>query len=98
MPLRSPKMNRFILGFQRRVWWPKWTPASNSCFMVTTATRVLLSHRLRACAATPGEGRPWDSGQGLDRPPGKAAAPLYRPTHAYRLLVPSRLPLDMGDL
>src|SRR6187401_600904 len=30
MPLRSPKMNSFILGFQRLVWWPKCTPASNS--------------------------------------------------------------------
>src|SRR5271165_4245093 len=39
MPLRSPKMNLFIFGFQRRVWWPKWTPASSSCFIVTTATR-----------------------------------------------------------
>src|SRR5262245_47093260 len=34
-------MNRRIFGFQRRVWWPKWTPASSSCFMVTTATRLL---------------------------------------------------------
>src|SRR5579884_2782498 len=31
-------MKRFIFGFQRRVWWPKCTPASSSCFMVTTAT------------------------------------------------------------
>jgi hypothetical protein len=23
------------LGFQRRVWWPKCTPASSSSFMVT---------------------------------------------------------------
>ena len=38
MPPRSPKMKRFIFGFQRRVWCPKWTPASSSCFMVTTAT------------------------------------------------------------
>jgi hypothetical protein len=30
IPLRSAKMNGFILGFQRRVWWPKWTPASSS--------------------------------------------------------------------
>src|ERR1700758_2224285 len=37
MPLRSVKMNRFILGFQRRVWCPKWVPLSSSCFMVTTA-------------------------------------------------------------
>jgi hypothetical protein len=27
------------LGFQRRVWWPKWTPASSNSFMViSTAT------------------------------------------------------------
>ena len=25
IPLRSAKMNGRILGFQRRVWWPKWT-------------------------------------------------------------------------
>src|SRR4030095_6845971 len=33
MPLRAPKMYGFILGFQRLVWCPKWTPASSSCFM-----------------------------------------------------------------
>jgi hypothetical protein len=37
MPLRSVKMKRFIFGFQRRVWCPKWTPLSSSCFMLTTA-------------------------------------------------------------
>src|SRR5829696_835622 len=26
-------MKRRILGFQRRVWWPKWTPASSSSLM-----------------------------------------------------------------
>ena len=31
MPLRSAKMKRRILGFHRRVWCPKWTPASRSC-------------------------------------------------------------------
>src|SRR5262245_48295546 len=36
MPPRSVKMNRFIFGFQRRVWWPKWTPASSRSFMETT--------------------------------------------------------------
>src|SRR5262249_23923858 len=36
MPLRSRKMNFFIFGFQRRVWWPKWTPASRRSFMVTS--------------------------------------------------------------
>src|SRR5690348_7207259 len=35
MPPRSVKMKRFIFGFQRRVWWPKWTPASSSSFMET---------------------------------------------------------------
>ena len=38
MPPRSSKMKRFIFGFQRRVWWPKCTPASSSSFMETTAT------------------------------------------------------------
>src|SRR5690349_11075877 len=33
-------MNRRIFGFQRRVWWPKWTPASRSSRMETTATCV----------------------------------------------------------
>jgi hypothetical protein len=42
MPLRSVKMNRFIFGFHRRVWCPKWTPLSSSCRMVTTAMAVLL--------------------------------------------------------
>ena len=37
MPLRSPKMKRFIFGFQRRVWCPKWTPASSICRIVMTA-------------------------------------------------------------
>src|SRR6476469_1908855 len=36
MPPRSVKMKRFIFGFQRRVWWPKWTPASSNSFMETT--------------------------------------------------------------
>src|ERR1051326_2054117 len=41
MPPRSAKMNRFIFGFQRRVWWPKWTPASRSSRMETTAMGFL---------------------------------------------------------
>src|ERR1017187_3954751 len=32
MPLRASKMNGFILGFQRFVWCPKWTPDSNNSF------------------------------------------------------------------
>jgi hypothetical protein len=35
-------MNRFIFGFQRRVWCPKWTPASNSSFIVTSTKPGLL--------------------------------------------------------
>ena len=27
--LRWPKMYGAIFGFQKRVWWPKWTPASS---------------------------------------------------------------------
>src|SRR5690349_22036141 len=42
MPLRSVKMNRFIFGFHRRVWCPKWTPLSSSCFMLTTAMVAAL--------------------------------------------------------
>ncbi|GEL99132.1 hypothetical protein CTE05_26790 [Cellulomonas terrae] len=46
MPLRSVKMKRFILGFQRRVWCPKWTPLSSSWRMVTTAmARPSGAHR-----------------------------------------------------
>jgi hypothetical protein len=33
-------MKRFIFGFQRRVWCPKWTPLSRSWRMVTTAIAV----------------------------------------------------------
>src|SRR5919109_283395 len=42
MPPRSVKMKRRILGFQRRVWWPKWTPASSSSRMETTDTLTIL--------------------------------------------------------
>src|SRR3989304_4292473 len=40
MPLRSPKMYSFIFGFQRRVWWPKWTPASSNSFIVISTPNV----------------------------------------------------------
>src|SRR5439155_26542304 len=39
MPLRAVKMYRFIFGFQRLVWCPKWTPASRSCLSVTSGMR-----------------------------------------------------------
>src|ERR1700737_1880179 len=42
--LRSPKMNGAILGFQKRVWCPKWTPASSICridtLVINTPGRV----------------------------------------------------------
>src|SRR5437899_9546627 len=41
MPFRAPMMYGFILGFQRLVWWPKWTPASSSCFIVTSLIPIL---------------------------------------------------------
>src|SRR6476619_1939771 len=37
MPFRSPKMYSFIFGFQRLVWWPKWTPASSKSFIAIPA-------------------------------------------------------------
>src|SRR3954465_15876369 len=43
MPPRSVKMKRFIFGFQRRVWWPKWTPASSNSFMETTGMKAPFS-------------------------------------------------------
>ncbi|GMV69345.1 MAG: hypothetical protein AMXMBFR76_17840 [Pseudomonadota bacterium] len=30
MLLRAPKMYGAMRGFQNRVWWPKWTPASSN--------------------------------------------------------------------
>src|SRR3972149_10640633 len=55
MPLRSPKMYSFIFGFQRRVWWPKGTPASSSSFMVKVATGppLLLAFRPLEALARP---------------------------------------------
>src|SRR5512143_1771924 len=43
MPLRSPKMYCFIFGFPRRVWWPKWTPASSRSLMPTLAATPVAS-------------------------------------------------------
>src|SRR5580658_9422016 len=40
IPLRSPKIYSFIFGFQRRVWWPKWTPASSNSFIVISTAKV----------------------------------------------------------
>src|SRR5829696_5560531 len=42
MPFRSPKMNSFIFGFHRFVWWPKCTPASSRSFIAIPGNRSLL--------------------------------------------------------
>ena len=47
MPLRSVKMKRFIFGFHRRVWCPKWTPESSIWRMVTTGMSSLLPDKGR---------------------------------------------------
>src|SRR5690349_16326851 len=46
------KMNLRICGFHRRVWCPKWTPASSRSFIVMSATEDLL----RGFASAPGVG------------------------------------------
>ena len=35
-------INGFIFGFQRKVLWPKCTPASNSCFISTFGTFIFF--------------------------------------------------------
>src|ERR1700694_2580404 len=51
MPSRSPWRKRRILGFQRRVWWPKCTPASSSSLIPTRAT-LLTPFSLMYCNPT----------------------------------------------
>ena len=46
MPFRSPKMYGFIFGFQRLVWWPKWTPASSRSFIAIAVKTVTLPRAL----------------------------------------------------
>src|SRR6266496_4466624 len=51
MPLRSPKMNSFIFGFHRFVWWPKCTPASSRSFnAIATKQPPLAFTELEALA------------------------------------------------
>src|SRR2546426_10457892 len=54
MPDRSAKMKRRILGFQRRVWWPKWTPASSSSRMEATAMVAPSRFRLQCSGGARG--------------------------------------------
>src|SRR4051812_26827662 len=80
MPLRSVKMNRFIFGFQRRVWCPKWTPLSSSCFMLTTA--IVQPFCMRGPARGPRSSVVAATGW---RPPWRPAAPLPRRLPAWGL-------------
>src|SRR4029077_3389306 len=36
-------MKRRMFGFQRRVWWPKWTPASSSSFRPASGMHFSLN-------------------------------------------------------
>src|SRR3954452_17493752 len=60
-------MKRFIFGFQRRVWCPKWTPLSSSWRMVTTAMSggSLIGP---GCRGGPGGPPPWRPVVGRDAP------------------------------
>src|SRR3954468_8318580 len=86
MPLRSVKMKRFIFGFQRRVWCPKWTPLSSSWRIVTTAMVVPFRFGCRggrvASALTPPAHR---------TPEGPAVAPRPTGVHGRSGGVRSRL-------
>src|ERR1700679_1334322 len=53
-------MYRRILGFHRRVWCPKCTPAPSNCRIVTTAMHLLQSVVLPR-AQHPLGGRPWNA-------------------------------------
>src|SRR3954447_24791386 len=46
-------MKRRIFGFQRRVWWPKWTPASSSARRSTWVSVAIEAPWFRACAVVP---------------------------------------------
>src|SRR5579859_383448 len=86
MPSRSPKMKRRILGFQRRVWWPKCTPASSSSLTPISGTLLLpiwswYGHPPVGFAdlrAEAGRG-PYPAGTGIDVPCSVEAAVEFAP-------------------
>src|SRR6185437_13321908 len=49
--LRTPKMYGPMLGFQRRVWWPKWTPASSSWRRVNSGIAMGVCFPVSGCAS-----------------------------------------------
>src|SRR6187549_1078032 len=63
MPLRAPKMKPFIFGFQRLVWWPKWTPAS-------IISRMVIGASLGEGCASGGEPEPEPPPGGKPEPEG----------------------------
>ena len=67
IPPRSPKMKRRILGFQRRVWWPKWTPASSSSLMPTSVAKWLPCDVRWLCPPAGSRTRVDCAGQGRGR-------------------------------
>src|SRR5579885_720329 len=71
MPLRSVKMKVRMRGSQRRVWWPKWTPASSSSFIETGAAigKILLASFWPSATFVPGR----EPTRGQARPPGPVA-------------------------
>src|SRR3954453_9879850 len=59
MPFLSPKMNGFIFGFQRFVWCPKWTPASNRSFIAIALKLLCPLWRIENCRLTFAELEPF---------------------------------------
>src|SRR3972149_1230595 len=91
MPLRSPKMYLAILGFHRLVWWPKWTPASSSSFIVIWD---IPPPRLGFCFRAPGRPPSPSTGGGAGPPPG--APPGLAPSSLH--VDDERRPLAVPDL
>src|SRR3989442_495970 len=76
-------MNRRILGFQRRVWWPKWTPASSKSSNVGCPMHSLSW--VRSAAALISDATPRG-----DPAPDQATCVIYRLLNWNRLRAPAR--------
>src|SRR5450759_4167468 len=102
MPLRSVKMNRFIFGFHRRVWCPKWTPLSSSWRMVTTVpllvTGLFLPRRAQIRRRLPRLLRPAAAGRNNRgrRRRNCARRGRKRPVHSKGTVVTMRQLLESG--
>src|SRR3954451_20167083 len=103
-------MKRRILGFQRRVWWPKWTPASSSSRIPTSGTvRLLGWYDVGSVDVRRGPGTPRDRGDRAgpagsgDRFEGTFRAEVYAriaavPRSRGRARLPSQPPVDGLDV